>query len=122
MAQTGTADGASRTRDVLERLVERFDAGVFDVGRRRARIRIEVEEHAVGVVHIEYGQARTAEIENGRADAVLSATADTWEAVEREGGLPAFRRGRIRIRQDLHLGGGFLAATAPAATSGGLRC
>jgi pimeloyl-ACP methyl ester carboxylesterase len=38
-----------------------------------------------------------------------------------DGGLRAFRDGRVRVRHDLHLGVGFLAATAPRGSLNGLR-
>jgi pimeloyl-ACP methyl ester carboxylesterase len=49
-----------------------------------------------------------------RPDALLHADADTWAdiAAGRTGGLSAFGRGKLQIRHDLHLGVGFLAATA----------
>ena len=58
---------------------------------------------------------------NDRADAVLSADAQTWEAVAENlsDGMSAFRAGRLRLRRDLHLGIGFLAATAPRDTGAG---
>jgi pimeloyl-ACP methyl ester carboxylesterase len=60
--------------------------------------------------------------EEERPDAVLSADAQTWEeiAADVRGGMAAYRAGRLRIRHDLHLGVGFLAATA-ASGEGGLR-
>jgi hypothetical protein len=50
----------------------------------------------------------------GRPDALLSADPSTWQEVAGglASGLAAFRRGRLRIRHDLHLGVGFLVATA----------
>jgi pimeloyl-ACP methyl ester carboxylesterase len=99
----------------LDRLVERFDPSVFDVGRRRARIRIEGAEPAPRDVEIENSRACVVAAD-GRPDAVLSGDPETWEAVADDlgGGMAAFRAGRLRVRRDLHLGVGFLAATAPA--------
>jgi pimeloyl-ACP methyl ester carboxylesterase len=102
-------------------MVDRFDASIFDVGRRRARIRVEAGEEPMGDVLIEYGQARLTPADGKRPDAVLSAGADAWASAARDGGLAGFRAGRIRIRQDLHLGVGFLAATAPTSARSGLR-
>lgn len=58
-----------------------------------------------------------------RADAVLSADPSTWAAIARDvrGGMDAFRAGRLSVRHDLHLGVGFLAATAVAPPGQGLR-
>jgi pimeloyl-ACP methyl ester carboxylesterase len=121
MADGRATDDARSPQAALEAMVERFDGGIFDVGRRRVRIRMESDAAPIGDVVIEYGQARLVDPEGGRADAVLSASAGVWEAVAREGGLPAFRAGRLRVRHDLHLGVGFLAATAPEPQRGGLR-
>ena len=64
-------------------------------------------------VVIEDGAARV-ERARGNADAVLSADAETWREIAEDvrSGMAAFREGRLRIRHDLHLGVGFLAATA----------
>jgi pimeloyl-ACP methyl ester carboxylesterase len=54
---------------------------------------------------------------------VLSADAETWSRIAEDvrGGMSAFREGRLRIRRDLHLGVGFLAATALSDGRGRLR-
>jgi pimeloyl-ACP methyl ester carboxylesterase len=97
-----------------DRLVDRFDPSVFDVGRRRARLRIEGSGPEARDVVIEDGRARLV-APDGRADAELRADAETWEDIvdDLRGGMAAFRAGRLRVRRDLHLGVGFLAATAP---------
>src|SRR5947209_13630224 len=104
----------------LERLVERFDPSVFDVGRPLVRIRVEDGE-AHDVV-LEDGKARMGP-PRGSPDAVLSADADTWREIAENlrGGMEAFRKGRLKIRRDLHLGVGFLAATARPQAEGRLR-
>ena len=121
MADSGAAEGDRPAWAALETLVERFDAGIFDVGRRRARIHVRCGHQPLGDVLIEYGQARLIPADGKRPDAVLSADAEVWASAVRDGGLSAFRAGRIRIRRDLHLGVGFLAATAPASALSGLR-
>ncbi len=104
----------------LERLVERFDRSVFDVGRPRVRIRVE-DGDAHDVV-LEDGTARITS-PGGAPDAILSADAETWSKIAEDvrGGMEAFRRGRLKIRRDLHLGVGFLAATALPRETGRLR-
>jgi pimeloyl-ACP methyl ester carboxylesterase len=121
MADSGAAQDDPPAWAALETLVERFDASIFDVGRRRARIHVESGNEPIGDVLIEYGQARLIPADGKRPDAVLSADAEVWASAEREGGLSAFGAGDIRIRRDLHLGVGFLAATAPASALSGLR-
>ncbi|MBV9943306.1 MAG: alpha/beta fold hydrolase [Solirubrobacterales bacterium] len=104
----------------LAQLVERFDPSVFDVARPLVRIRVEDGE-ARDVV-IEDGAARL-EDARGNPDAILSADPTTWCEVASDirGGMGAFRAGRLRIRRDLHLGVGFLAATALPQGPGRLR-
>lgn len=104
----------------LERLVDRFDPSVFDVGRPLVRIR--VEDGTAHDVVLEDGSARL-EPTRGSPDAVLSADAETWNEIAEDlrGGMAAFRKGRLKIRRDLHLGVGFLAATALPQAEGRLR-
>ena len=106
----------------LERLIERFDPSVFDVARRMARIRVEEDGGERHDVVLEHGTARL-DPSHGTPDAVLSADADTWSEIAEDvrGGMAAFRRGRLKIRRDLHLGVGFLAATALSQGEGRLR-
>jgi pimeloyl-ACP methyl ester carboxylesterase len=97
----------------LERLVARYDPAVFDVGRPLVRIRIQGGDCTTDDVVIEDGEARV-EAPRGSPDATLTADAQTWNRITEDvrGGMEAFRRGRLKIRRDLHLGVGFLAATA----------
>jgi pimeloyl-ACP methyl ester carboxylesterase len=107
---------------LVERLLERYDAEVFDVGSRTARLRIvgASDEPVDVVLGGPGGRGPRRAAPSGRADAVLQADAATWARVAQDarGGLDAFRAGRLRVRHDLHLGIGFLAATAADA---GLR-
>jgi pimeloyl-ACP methyl ester carboxylesterase len=97
----------------LDQLVARFDPAVFDVGRPSVRVRIEDGGPEPRDVVIEDGTARVERARNS-ADATLAADAETWHRIADDirGGMEAFRRGRLKIRRDLHLGVGFLAATA----------
>ncbi len=110
-------------RSAVERLVARFDPTVFDTRRRRARLRIEDAGGETCDVVIKDGAARVLDATDAEPDAVLKADADTWERVaENVGdGMSAFRAGRLRLRRDLHLGVGFLAATASHTGPGRLR-
>ena len=110
------------TSSPIEQLVGRFDASVFDLGRREARLRLEGAGPHPHDVLIAAGHARIGPT-NGRVDAELSADRETWEAIAADlrDGMAAFRAGRLRIRRDLHLGVGFLAATAPSGGPGRLR-
>jgi pimeloyl-ACP methyl ester carboxylesterase len=101
-------------------LVSRFDPETFDLGRREARIRI------VGAAEEDYdvlldGQPpRLESASESRPDALLRADARTWAQIAEDvrGGMTAFQRGRLAIRYDLHLGVGFLAATAASGEHG----
>jgi pimeloyl-ACP methyl ester carboxylesterase len=110
-------------RLAIERLVERYDPSVFDVGREQARLRIEDPGADACDVVLANQRARVVDASETRADAILRADAATWARVaENVGdGLSAFRAGRLRMRRDLHLGVGFLAATAPRTGPGQLR-
>jgi pimeloyl-ACP methyl ester carboxylesterase len=113
-------------RDVLatiRELTERYDPATFEVGRRRARLRLLSDGQPICDVLLEGERAVLEEVQGDRrADAILEADPQTWRRIARDvrGGMEAFRAGRLRVRRDLHLGIGFLAATAPV-TEGGLR-
>jgi pimeloyl-ACP methyl ester carboxylesterase len=118
--QDDQRSGRDPAGTALKRLIDRFDPSVFDVGRPLVRIRVEDgEAHDVVLAD---GTARL-EPTRGSPDAVLSADADTWAEIAEDlrGGMEAFRRGRLKIRRDLHLGVGFLAATALPQAEGRLR-
>jgi pimeloyl-ACP methyl ester carboxylesterase len=107
----------------LSTLVTRFDPRVFDVGRPAARVRLEVIGEGEWDVVLQDGAARLRETNGGRPDAVLCADHEAWDrlAGDLRGGMDAFRAGRLQVRHDLHLGVGFLAATAGAPEGEGLR-
>jgi hypothetical protein len=107
----------------LQALAARFDPEVFDVGSRRARVRIEGAGLGRWDVVLAGGRATVEAAEEGRApDAMLTADAATWRSISEDlrNGMPAFRAGRLVVRRDLHLGVGFLAATAGRREAGGL--
>jgi pimeloyl-ACP methyl ester carboxylesterase len=95
--------------DSLRTLVGRYDPAVFDT---RARVRLAVGDEEWDAV-LDAGAARL-EAPEGRPAALLSADAETWEGVATDvrGGLEAFRRRRLSVRHNLHVGVGFLAATS----------
>lgn len=122
---TGTTERGEQARleQTLARLVERFDASIFDVGRRSVRLRVEASDAAAAEVAVEDGEIRVVRRGGRRPNAVLSAELETWEqiAAETVSGLGAFRSRRLRVRRDLHLGVGFLAAVSPQTGKGRLR-
>jgi pimeloyl-ACP methyl ester carboxylesterase len=109
-----------RVPPVFGELVGRYDPDRFELGRRVARVRLLVRGSESVDVVLDGRLARLEPANGHRADAELSADQDVWArlAVDVNGGLDAFRRGRLTIRHDLHLGVGFLAATADAGPAG----
>jgi pimeloyl-ACP methyl ester carboxylesterase len=108
---------------VLGQLIERFDASAFDAPTGRARLRLRVDGAGEWDFVIRGGSWRLESADRGlRADARLWADRATWARVARDlrGGMNAFRGGRLQIRDDLHLGVGFLAATSGSREPGRL--
>jgi pimeloyl-ACP methyl ester carboxylesterase len=110
---------------ILQVLVDRFDSRVLPVGRGEVRIRLVVSDDGRWDVTLRDGvrSARLMRAASGRApDAVLTADRATWERIARElpAGMEAYRAGRLRVRRNLHLGVGFLAATSGASGPGRL--
>jgi pimeloyl-ACP methyl ester carboxylesterase len=105
-------------------LAERFDAEAMDVPGGRARMRLEVAGGRAWDAVIDHGRLVLEEAADGtEPDAVLRADAVTWRQIAADvgAGMKAFSAGRLRIRRNLHLGVGLLAATARSAQPGGLR-
>jgi pimeloyl-ACP methyl ester carboxylesterase len=105
--------------DTIEQLVGRFDPELFWPMRAGARVRLSVTDAEVGPSERDVvfeGDRAFLVPRSGRPDAIIAADEATWERVlaDVRGGLEAFREGRLAVRRDLHLGIGFLAATATA--------
>jgi pimeloyl-ACP methyl ester carboxylesterase len=115
--------GRSRPPAGLIALIERFDPDVIDVPSGSARIRLTVEGEGEWDALIDAGAIDLRAATGGQPDALLSADAATWEGIVRDvrGGMAAFREGRMLVRQNLHLGVGFLAATSGLADERRLR-
>ncbi len=97
----------------LQTLADRFDPGPFDAPHGRAVIRLRVQDEGDWDAVIDGGTLELVPAGSDRPDARMSADAATWRRVAEDvrGGMDAFRRGRLKLRDDLHLGVGFLAAT-----------
>lgn len=107
----------------LRQLVGRYDPEAFETGRGEARVRISGAGTDPVDVVLDGRAATIVRAETSRRpDALLKADAATWAEIAGDvrGGMAAFRAGRLSVRHDLHLGVGFLAATA-ASGEGGLR-
>ncbi|MGZ5323611.1 MAG: alpha/beta fold hydrolase [Solirubrobacterales bacterium] len=104
-------------------LIERFDTDVIDLPTGSARIRLTVGDEDGWDAVIDDRAIELQPASESRPDALLSADAATWEQIVRDvrGGMAAFREGRMRVRQNLHLGVGFLAATSGTADERRLR-
>jgi pimeloyl-ACP methyl ester carboxylesterase len=111
------------TQAALKKLVDRFDAEAFDLPGKTARVRLSVPAAGDWDVVIADGAARLEQAGSGRPDALLAADIGTWRAIARDvaGGMDAFRGRRLRVRHNLHLGVGFLAATSGDTGPGRLR-
>jgi len=110
--------------DSLRALVARFDPVAIDVPAGKARIRLEVEQGGAWDFVISGELHRLGPAEEGLApDALVSADEEAWTRIAADigGGMEAFRRGRLRVRHNLHLGVGFLAATSGMREPGRLR-
>jgi pimeloyl-ACP methyl ester carboxylesterase len=113
----------SRAPAALRTLVERFDHDAFDLPGERAVIRLAKDGAEAWDATVDQGGAKLAKASDREPDALLTADAETWEAIAGDvaRGMDAFRRGRLRVRRNLHLGVGFLAATAGGEGPGRLR-
>ncbi|HEX8206397.1 MAG TPA: alpha/beta fold hydrolase [Solirubrobacteraceae bacterium] len=98
----------------MNTLVKRFDARVLELNRREARVRLEGPGVGEWDAVLRDGTARLEAADGKAPDAIISADGRTWHqlATNLRGGMDAFRAGRLTVRRDLHLGVGFLAATA----------
>jgi pimeloyl-ACP methyl ester carboxylesterase len=100
--------------DVLAPLLDGFDPAAFDAPAGHARLRLAVEGEGEWDFVVRGDSAELQASDGDRPDARLSADRETWQRIARDirGGMQAFSRGRLVIRDNLHLGVGFLAATS----------
>lgn len=105
-----------------ELLLERLIPQDLDLPDGEARLRLSVKGGDEVDVLLDDRGGRLAAVE-GKPDALLRADASTWDLVVKElpAALSAFGRGRLEIRQNLHLGVNFLAATSGSQEEGRLR-
>jgi pimeloyl-ACP methyl ester carboxylesterase len=109
---------------VLQTLADRFDPGAFDAPAGRALLRLRVEGEGDWDALAADGRLELSPADpDVRPDARMAADAATWRAMADDvrGGMEAFRRGRLKLRDNLHLGVGFLAATSGISEPGRLE-
>ncbi len=124
MSAAATRPATPTAPDELRTLAGRFDPTVIDVPGGRAHIRLEVTGGPAWDALIEGSGLRLSPAaEDTEPDALLQADAATWRrvATDLREGMRAFGARRLRIRQNLHLGVGFLAATSGSTEPGRLR-
>ena len=114
MSTTTPSKAARAAPPALQTLVERFDHDRFDLPGMRAIVRLLTTDGGSWDVVIDQKRARLASVDSGKVDATLAADSKTWDSIAEDvaSGMEAFRRGRLQIRRNLHLGRGFLAATS----------
>jgi pimeloyl-ACP methyl ester carboxylesterase len=107
---------------MLDALLARYEAEVVDLRFEPARVKLVVTGEGEWDAVLSR-QGAWLEATEGEGDATISADPSTWRLIARDvrGGMEAFRRGRLRVRRNLHLGVGFLAATSGSTDPGRLR-
>ncbi len=96
-------------------LVSRFEPADMDVPGGTARIRLDAGTAGPADALIEGGVARLIPASTpGEPDAILEAEPEVWDKIAGDvrAGMAAYRQGQLKIRNNLHLGVGFLAATS----------
>ncbi len=123
MAGMATATGPARADTPLEALVDRYDPTALFVPGGKARVRLEVTGVRSYDVVIQNRRASLRPASSSDPDALLCAGPATWAKLEGDvrAGMTAFRRGRLSVRRNLHLGVGFLAATTGSTEPGRLE-
>jgi pimeloyl-ACP methyl ester carboxylesterase len=107
---------ADHPPEALRTLAVRYDASIFDP-QRKARVRLELSDGGAWDACLADGELALEPAGKGDPDATLTADSTTWGQIASDvrGGMTAFQQGKLRVRRDLHLGVGLLAATSGAA-------
>jgi pimeloyl-ACP methyl ester carboxylesterase len=106
----------------LQTLSDRYDGAAFEPQGGKARVRLAVLGSDAWDAVVDGGSVQLVPA-RGAADATLTADAQAWTAIAKDvrGGLDAYLSGRLMVRDNLHLGVGFLAATSGLTGPGRLR-
>src|SRR5689334_2754549 len=109
----------------LQTLVDRWEPDAFDSPSGRARIRLAVTRTNDAWDVTTKGSSAWIKPANPdkRPDATLTADEQTWKTIceDLRGGMEAYGRSKLRIRDNLHIGVGFLAATSGLTDPGRLE-
>jgi pimeloyl-ACP methyl ester carboxylesterase len=110
--------------EVFADLASRLDPEVFEAPASSV-VRLRERDGVERDLRIDRHRARLLPVDRAvrRPDAVLTATAATWQRLSNDvaAGMAAYREGRLEVRGNLHVGVGFLAATARSTGPGRLR-
>ena len=100
--------------EALTALVGRFDPDVIDLPSGKARVRLAVRDGDSWDAVVRGADIDLCQSDGAEPDAILSADSATWERIARDvrGGMDAFRSRKLSVRENLHVGVGFLAATS----------
>lgn len=111
---SGAEHGEQGPPAQLAALVARFDPDVIDIPGGSARIRLGIEGEPKWDAVITNHGADLFPAGEERFDAQLLADEDTWRRIAADVGfgMAAFSDSALRVRRNLHLGVGFLAATS----------
>ena len=109
--------------DVFAVLAARLDPEICEVPAGEAIIRLQERDGEARDLVLDARGARLTPVRAARPDAVLSADAATWRGLAHDvrSGMDAYRRGALVVRGNLHVGVGFIAATAHDTGPGRLR-
>jgi pimeloyl-ACP methyl ester carboxylesterase len=113
VASQAHTPSAAAVNPAARSLLERLAPADLDMPTGEARIRLAMRGGGETDVLLDNGGGHLA-APDGRPDALLRADAETWEQIERDlpRGMAAFAAGRLEVRNNLHLGVNFLAATS----------
>ena len=112
--ESGAGRGQEGPPAQLAELVARFDPDVIDIPGGSARIRLGVEGLPEWDAVITDHGVDLSPAGGERFDAELVADEETWKQIAADigFGMSAFSDSALRVRRNLHLGIGFLAATS----------
>jgi pimeloyl-ACP methyl ester carboxylesterase len=104
----------------VKTLARRYDPSASDPPLQ-ARVRLQAGKEAHDVI-LDPDGASVVKANGTEPDALLSGSPEAWRAAANgRGGLTALGPGGLRMRRNLHVGAGFLAATAATRGAGRLR-